>query len=99
MRAFSGYEIEFDSYPIQQHILNEIPFAEDQKEIVDAEIKQLLSKGAIVPSVNEPGQFVSIIFIVPKAKGKFRPVINLKYMYSNYFVTYEHFKQETFAVV
>ena len=57
----------------------------------------MLSKGAIVPSVNEPGQFISTIFIVPKANGKFPPVINLKYL--NYFVTYEHFKQETFAVV
>lgn len=97
MRAVSGYEIEFDSYPVQQHIPNEIPFSEAQKKIVDEEIKQLLSKGAIVPSMDEPGQFISTIFIVPKANGKFRPVINLKYL--NYFVTYEHFKQETFAVV
>ena len=93
----SGYEIEFDSCPIQQHIPNEIPFSEDQSKIVDSEIKTLLSKGAIIPSFDEPGQFISTIFIVPKSNGKFRPVINLKFL--NEFVTYEHFKQETFMVV
>ena len=87
LRAVSGYEIEFDSYPIQQHISNEILFSEDQKFV----------EGAIVPSVDEPGQLISTIFKVPKANGKFQPDINLKYL--NYFVTYEQFKQETFAVV
>ncbi|MCG8094339.1 MAG: hypothetical protein JAZ17_12090 [Candidatus Thiodiazotropha endolucinida] len=56
-----------------------------------------MSKGAIVPSDNEPGQFISTLFIVPKPNGKFRPVINLKHL--NQFVYYEHFKQETFTVV
>ena len=93
----SGYEIEFDSCPVQQHIPNEIPFSETQSEILDSEIESLLSKGAIVPSFDEPGQFISTIFIVPKSNGKFRPVINLKFL--NEFVTYEHFKQETFMVV
>ena len=59
--------------------------------------KNLLSKGAIVPTHNEPEQFISTLFIVPKANGKFRPVINLKYL--NEFVSYEHFKQETFSTV
>ena len=33
----------------------------------------------------------SNIFIVSKPNGRFRPIINLKYL--NYFVSYEHFKQ------
>lgn len=54
-------------------------------------------KGAIVESVPEKGEFISTIFIVAKPNGKFRPVINLKYL--NEFVHYDHFKQETFKVV
>ena len=58
---------------------------------------ELLRKGAIVPCESEPGEFISTIFIVPKPNGKFRPVINLRYL--NEFIHYEHFKQETFSVV
>ena len=97
LQTVSGYQIDFDSCPVQQHIPREIPFSDNEKMLVDIEIQTLLKKGAIVPSFHEEGQFISTIFIVPKPNGKFRPVINLKYL--NYFVTYEHFKQETFSVV
>ena len=75
----------------------EIPFSPEQWHIVDEEVKNLLNKGAIVPSCTEQNQFISTIFIVPKPNGKFRPVINLKYL--NEFIHYNHFKQETFKVV
>lgn len=97
LQTVSGYQIDFDFCPIQQHIPGEIPFSDSEKDIVNKEIQMLLQKGAIVPSEYEDGQFISTIFIVPKPNGKFRPVINLKYL--NYFVSYEHFKQETFSVV
>lgn len=57
----------------------------------------MISKGAIIPTERENGDFISTLFIVPKPNGKFRPVINLKYL--NDFVHYDHFKQETFKVV
>lgn len=57
----------------------------------------MISKGAIICSEPETGEFISTIFIVPKKNGKFRPVINLKYL--NEFVHYDHFKQETFKIV
>ena len=97
MQTVAGYQIEFDTYPIQHKIPSEISFSEDQKELVTNEIKTLLEKGAIIPSKNEKEQFISNIFIVPKPNGKFRPVINLREL--NKFVTYRHFKQETFPVV
>ena len=74
-----------------------IPFSGDQFLLVDNEVQELLSKGAIVPSESECGEFISTLFIVPKKNGKFRPVINLRYL--NQFVHYDHFKQETFKVV
>ena len=57
----------------------------------------MLRKGAIVPCESESREFISTIFIVPKPNGKFRPVINLKYL--NEFIQYDHFKQETFSTV
>lgn len=97
LQAISGYKIEFTELPIQVKAPREIPFIGEQWEIVDNEVKQLLQKGAIVRSEHEPGEFISTIFIVPKPNGKFRPVINLRYL--NEFVVYNHFKQETFNVV
>lgn len=76
---------------------SEIPFVDEQWQIMNNEVQALLQKGAIVYSTDEPDQFVSTIFITPKPNGKFRPVINLRYL--NNFVHYEHFKQETFKVV
>lgn len=97
LETVSGYKIEFEQFPFQKHIPREIPFPEDQKIIVCNEVHNLLQKGAIVPSKDEANQFISTIFIVPKPNGKFRPIINLRYL--NQFVKYEHFKQETFKVV
>lgn len=97
LQTVAGYQIDFNAWPIQHSIPKEISFSESQKDLVSNEIASLLEKGAIVPSENEVGQFISNIFIVPKPNGKFRPVINLREL--NFFVTYEHFKQETFPVV
>lgn len=93
----SGYCIPFDTAPVQSRIPHEIPFSVDQQSIVDNEVADLLTKGAIVPSFHEQNEFISTLFIVPKPNGKFRPIINLKYL--NNFVHYDHFKQETFQVV
>ena len=64
--------------------------------MADTEINNLLEKGAIVRSDEEWGQFISTIFIVPKPGGKFRPVINLRFL--NDYIEYNHFKQETFSL-
>jgi hypothetical protein len=49
----------------------------------------LISKGAIIPSEREEGDFKYTLFIVPKPRSKYHPVINLKYF--NDFVHYDHF--------
>ena len=97
MNTVSGYCIDFDKQPVQLHIPKEIPFSNDQWKIVDDEVKNLLSIGAIVPSSSEKDEFISTIFFVPKPNGKFRPVINFRYL--NQFIHYDHFKHETFEVV
>ena len=97
LETITGYRIVFDEQPFQHKVPNEIPFIEEQWSIVDQEVQELLRKGAIVPSESEPGEFISTLFIVPKANGKFRPVINLRYL--NEYIHYDHFKQETFSMV
>ena len=93
----SGYHIQFDQKPFQRVIPKETSFNEEQHEIVDNEVKKLHSIGAIVPCCHEKDEYISTIFIVPKPNGKFRPVINLRFL--NHFVHYDHFKQGTFKVV
>ena len=96
LQAITGYRIEFDEQPVQHHIPNEIPFNQEQWAIVGNEVKELLRIGAIVPSESEPNEFISTIFIVPKPNGKFRPIINLRYL--NEFIHYEHFKQQKYTL-
>lgn len=95
--VIAGLKIPFVSEPFQIITPNEIPFPPDQWEVVDKEVNSLLEKGAIVRSNEENSQFISTIFIVPKPGGKFRPVINLRFL--NEFIEYNHFKQETFRVI
>ena len=97
LQTISGYRINFDEQPYQERVPREIDFSQEEWLIVDNEVQELLKKGAIVPSVSEPGEFISNLFIVPKPNGKYRPVINLRHL--NKFVHYDHFKQETFKVV
>ncbi|OOZ38563.1 hypothetical protein BOW52_08340 [Solemya elarraichensis gill symbiont] len=89
--------IDFDDQPVQSRVPSVIPFPQDQKDMVDIAVQELLSKGAIIQSEVEEDQFISTIFVVHKPNGKFRPIINLKFL--NEFVQYNHFKQETFNIV
>lgn len=97
LNTVQGYQIHFDNIPSQSFLPKEITFSPEEQLLVDKEVQNMSDLGAIVPSQNEDGQFISNIFLVPKPNNKFRPVINLKAL--NEFVHYEHFKQETFPYV
>jgi len=97
LNAVSGYKIEFVQNPHQQSVPSGISFNDEQRSVVDNEVVQLLQKGAIVPSFHEENEFISNLFVVPKPNGKWRPILNLKYL--NEFVVYNHFKLETFQLV
>ena len=93
----SGYKIEFESYPYQSKIPQQISFGPVEKQVVNAEIESLLQKGATVESSPESGEYISNFFVVPKgSSGLYCPVINLKHL--NKSVKYEHFKQEHFSI-
>lgn len=95
LKTISGYEIEFNNVPFQHKY--SIPklqsFNEHEIVLIDSEVNDLLKKGAIAPTLEEKGQFISNIFLVKKKNNKYRPVINLKKL--NEFIEYHHFKQET----
>ena len=59
---------------------------------IEAEISELLQKGALTNVTPDSDQFVSNLFLVPKCDGGSRPVINLKDL--NEYLQYNHFKME-----
>ena len=55
----------------------------------------LLDKGIIVSCDQEPGEFISPIFTVPKKDGNVRLILKLKHL--NLFIKNSHFKMDTIA--
>ena len=72
---------------------NHDAFSKTESDIIDNEIEELLSKGAIKVSEHEHGEVISPIFIRYKKDGSPRPIIILKNL--NQHVSYAHFKMET----
>ena len=68
-------------------------FSKTESDIIDNEIEELLSKGAIKVSEHEHGEVISPIFIWYKKYGSPRPIIDLRNL--NQHVSYAHFKMET----
>jgi hypothetical protein len=92
LQAVRGFRLPFTSVPFQTKEPHCIRMSESDALAVDECIGQLLITQAIEIVKDEPGQFVSTIFVVPKSDGSSRPVINLKSL--NEFVDSPHFKME-----
>lgn len=84
--------MEFNTLPVQSVLPRPPPFSEREKQLIDEEITNLLTKGASRKVSSCPYEFISNIFLVPKKTGDLRPVINLKPL--NQFVKGIHFKME-----
>ena len=59
------------------------------------EVREILSKGAVIETTPSQGSFVSQIFLAEKKEGGQKPVINLRAL--NMLVKHEHFKMDTLA--
>ena len=94
LQYVAGVKIEFkgDILP-QQSARRPSLFNAKERTIVHSEIDKLITKGVIVPSSPEIGDFVSTIFLRPKKDGTHRTILNLKQF--NEFVEYHHFKMDT----
>ena len=90
----SGLHIEFDSFE-NCSAFRDISYnlSDHEIQVIDLEVKKLLSEAVI--SVCEPvlEQNVSPVFTCPKKDGTFRMILNLKKI--NKDVTYKHFKMES----
>lgn len=88
LSSIEGYFLEFESKPCQISLPKLINFNNDEIQIINAEVEAFIKKGVIVPSQWESDQFLSNTFVVKKANGKYRPVINLRRL--NKFVHFEY---------
>ena len=95
LQAVKGYKIEFidNVEPRQTHLPREIGFNAQECDIVDQEIDKLLSKGVVIESQHENGEFISNIFPCRKKDGNYRMILNLKCFNEN--VSKHHFKMES----
>jgi hypothetical protein len=75
----------------------ESTFSRSASILVQDEVDQLLTKGAIYEIPLEDSFFVTTIFLVDKKGGSYRPVLNLKPL--NIHTAPKHFKMEGMPVV
>lgn len=92
-----GYKIPFVTEPFQSHEPFTRKFSKDEIQLIDNQIEQLRTSGAIVKAKKEKGQFISDIFIVPKSDGGVRLILNLKKL--NEFIDTSHFQMEDVKTV
>ena len=87
-----GMHIELNDIPCQHKPPKPLKLSFPEIQAANDQIEKLLAKNAIVPTVREPGDFVSNVFLTPKRDGGYRMILNLKPF--NKFVQYHHFKME-----
>ena len=90
-----GYWIPFDRRPPLSERPLSLPAYSPQSikgVALTQELQTLLRKGAVEPAPQSPG-FYSRLFLVQKASGSWRPIIDLSTL--NDYVTSSHFHMET----
>ena len=90
-----GYQIPFDRQPPLSERPLSLPAYSPQSikgVALTQELQNLLQKGAVEPAPQSPG-FYSRLFLVQKASGSWRPIIDLSTL--NGYVTSSHFHMET----
>ena len=96
LSVVAGAHIEFASPPNQLQSTTR-HFSKTECRAITSEITTLLKKGVLEIAKPEQGQVVSPIFLVPKADGSYRMILNLKEF--NQHVVYHHFKMDTLATI
>ena len=90
-----GYRIPFDRLPPLSERPLSLPAYSPQSirgVALTQELQDLLRKGAVEPAPQSPG-FYSRLFLVQKASGSWRPIIDLSTL--NNYITSAHFHMET----
>lgn len=92
--VLNGYRIPITDTVIQSYIPSNHTFSQTEKYEMKLTITNLLNLGAISVCKNQQVQYLSSIFLAPKANGTYRFILNLKSF--NKFVQTDHFKMEDF---
>ena len=96
LSMIAGVKVEFDC-PLEQlaklSSTKSIATSAKECEVIDLEIKKLLSKQVISPCEHCQGEVISPVFTRPKKDGSHRMILNLKRLNSE--VSYHHFKMDT----
>ena len=90
-----GYRIPFDRRPPLSELPLSLPAYSPQSikgVALTQELQNLLRKWAVEPAPQSPG-FYSCLFLVQKASGSWRPIIDLSSL--NDYITSSHFHMET----
>lgn len=92
MSWVSGYKIKFDNSISQPYPPSSNNLSESDSLFLEESIANLLNIGAISECKPSSDQYVSRVFLVPKANGKMRFILNLKSL--NKHINTQHFKLE-----
>ena len=88
------FKLSFTCPPTQERPLPELRFTPAEREFIRSEMTALLNKNVLIKAEHAPGEFISNIFLrEKKEKGKYRMILNLKYLNKN--VEKIHFKMDT----
>ncbi|OXA45296.1 putative enzymatic polyprotein [Folsomia candida] len=91
LSIINGYKLPFKTILNPTFLSNKEVSIQETNDI-DTSIRELIQLGAIERCNNDPNQFVSPIFLVPKPDGSKRFIINLKHL--NEYLQYSKFKME-----
>ncbi|XP_066596470.1 uncharacterized protein [Prorops nasuta] len=87
-----GYKILFNCKPSGFENRMEPKRSDQDSREIGLAIEALIKKGAVVQCKFQAGQFLSSYFVIPKANGGRRFILNLKKL--NSFISTSHFKME-----
>ncbi|XP_067215712.1 uncharacterized protein [Linepithema humile] len=97
LQAISGYRLPFIQQPPSQTREPSVLLTYFEEQRCSQEIARLLTKGAIEPTVDCEGQYLSSFFLIEKPSGGYRFILNLKGF--NRFIHAPHFKMEDWKTV
>ena len=78
LQTVSGVWLNLRASPNQKSRPPKLVLDSKKRKALDMELEKLRAKKAISPAQDNRGSFVSPMFLVPKADGSWRPVINLR---------------------
>ncbi|XP_067208433.1 uncharacterized protein [Linepithema humile] len=97
LQAISGYRLPLIRQPPSQAREPSVFLSCFEEQRCSQEIARLLTKGAIEPTVDCEGQYLSSFFLIEKPSGGWRSILNPKDL--NRFICAPHFKMEDWKTV